>query len=111
MKFKDASFTAVLEGTRLVFSGKIEKSDYSSFSLFLKQVDAAVKEKELLVDIRRLDFINSGGIRSLAVFFLGSGKDFRIIIDPEKSWQKAGILSLVSLKDEGKVKVEEEEKA
>ncbi len=107
MEYKDETFSISLNGTKLAFQGKIEKSNYEDLSSFLKKVDDSVKETEMQVDLRQLDFLNSSGIRSLAVFFLESKKNIRIIIDPGKTWQKVGITPLESLREAGKVKVTE----
>ncbi len=107
MEYKDEAFTITFEGTKISFKGKIEKSNYEDLSAFLKKVDNNVNDTEIQVDLRQLDFLNSSGIRSLAVFFLESKKNIRIIIDPGKTWQKVGITPLESLREAGKVKVSE----
>jgi hypothetical protein len=107
MEFKADSFTLKLEGAKISFQGKIERSDYEELSNFLKKVDSSIEDDEINVDLRALEFLNSSGIRILAGFIHESKKNIRIIIDPDKTWQKVGIKPFESLKEAGRIKVTE----
>ena len=106
MEYIEENCKIILNNNTLVFTGKIEASDYANFTQFLKEVDQAVKEDTLIYDFRALNFLNSSGIKAIAVHFLNSQKKYRIIIKTGLTWQKVGIIPLRFIRPEGCVEID-----
>lgn len=104
MNFQDGDFTATLDGATLKLMGKIEKSDYTDFDFFLKDIDSSISTSKLILDIKELNFLNSSGIRSLAVFFMSTSKEIEIHIN-DLTWQRVGIVPLEKIKPDNSIKV------
>jgi len=106
MEYKEDNCRVALENDVLVFSGKIEASNYSKFSDFLVKVDTQTVIDTVVYDLRQLHFLNSSGIKAIAVHLLKSSKKYRIIINPDLIWQKVGIFPLRLIKPTGFVSIE-----
>lgn len=104
MNYNDGDFEARLDGSTLKLKGKIEKSDYTDLTFFLKEVNDTLSDQTLILDIKELDFLNSSGIRTLAVFFMGSDKKIEIHIN-DLTWQRVGIVPLEKIKPNNSIKV------
>jgi hypothetical protein len=90
---------------RFVFKGKVERSDYSDLSRFLKEAEKGVGASSVEFDFRGLEYLNSSGIRAVAVFFLESVKKVTIRINPEVTWQRVGLTPLASIRPNGAIDV------
>lgn len=101
MTYSDTGFEITLTNNTLVFSGKLERSDYTEIDDFLRKVDQAITESSCSIDLTKMIFLNSSGIRSLATFILGSPKSFEIQINKESTWQTESIPVLQHLKSKG----------
>jgi hypothetical protein len=101
MNYSEPGFEITLTNNTLIFSGKLEKSDYTDIDKFLREVDQALKDALCIIDLANLSFLNSSGIRSLATFMLGSPKKFEIQINNTITWQTESIPTLTFLKPEG----------
>jgi hypothetical protein len=106
MEFKDAKFNLSVKGGQFVFTGSIERSDYTELGKFLVEAEKSVTTNELLFDFRPLEYLNSSGIRAIAVFFLESRKKVRLKINPDMTWQKVGLTPLSTLKTAGGITIE-----
>jgi len=106
MEMKDGTFALTVTGNRFLFQGKIERADYSELARFLGEAEKSVAGGELEIDFRPLEYLNSSGIRAIAVFFLESANKVRIKINPEITWQRVGLTPLGSMKGDGKIIVE-----
>lgn len=105
MKYSEENFNIELKDSTLIFSGKMEKSNYSDVITFLNEASTNISNEDINLDIKKLNFLNSSGIRMLATFFMKSSKTFTIYIDTSITWQKVGIVPLSRIKKEGEIKV------
>jgi hypothetical protein len=99
MNYSEPGFEITLSDKTLEFSGSLEKADYTPVDTFLKQADQAIAGDACVIDMQKLSFLNSSGIKALATFILGSPKTFEVRINPEISWQKESIPTLTFLKN------------
>ena len=106
MEYKDDSFLVVTEKDTINFSGKIEKSEYTELSDFLDKFNAEHKGTNLDINLSKLAFLNSSGIRTIALFLMKCKKRVKLIIDSTIAWQKYGIEPLVALRPQGEIVVE-----
>lgn len=100
MNYSEDFLNVNLKGNTVIFSGKIEKSDYSSLSKFLEQVDQEVSGNLIKIDLKNLEYLNSSGIRCLATFFINSKKYFEIYINTDITWQNDSISTITLVKPE-----------
>lgn len=105
MKFKNENFNIELKDNTLFFLGSMELENYSEVKNFLSKVDSSLNVNELSIDISKLSFLNSSGIRTLAIFLMGSTKIFKICINPNKTWQRAGIPPLIHIRKKGEISI------
>lgn len=98
MNYSEPGIEISLTANTLTFSGTLEKSDYADVDTFLRQVDQNVSEHTCVIELKKLSFLNSSGIRSLATFMLGSPKTFKIHINNDITWQRESIPPLACLK-------------
>ncbi len=98
MNHSETGFDIRLTGNTLSFSGNLEKSDYSKIDAFLKKVDQTLNADTCKINLKKLAFLNSSGIRSIATFILGSSKRFEIQINNDITWQSESIPTLAYLK-------------
>ncbi len=101
MNYSEQEFRLNLSGKTLTFAGKLEKADYSEVDAFLRSVDQVLSDENCVINLEKLVFLNSSGIRSLATFILGSPKTFEIHINPNVTWQTESIPALKHLKSRG----------
>ena len=101
MKYAEPGFEIMLAGNRLSFSGKLEKSNYTEIDAFLRKIDQELSTQMCVIDLIKLSFLNSSGIRSLATFMLGSPKMFELHINKSVTWQQESIPALTYIKPEG----------
>lgn len=101
MNYSEQDFSITLERNVLTFSGKLEKSNYSDVDAFLRKVDQTLSDSTCILDLQKLAFLNSSGIRSLATFILGSPKSFELHINKSITWQTESIPALKHLKSKG----------
>ena len=57
MELREDRFTMTLDGNKISITGTMEKSDYASVTGFLEQAEAAIDGKEIMIDLKTLDFI------------------------------------------------------
>ena len=98
MTYSEGGARMTLAGNVLTFSGKLECADYGNVDEFLRNVDESLSASRCILDLTQLTFLNSSGIRSLAVFMLGSQKEFDLRINPEITWQQETLPVLTHLK-------------
>ena len=99
MNYSEPGFEiTVAEKNTLIFSGKLEKSNYADVDKFLRDVDQALQTDICIIDLIYLSFLNSSGIKSLATFMLGSPKKFEIRTNKNVTWQSQSIPALTFLK-------------
>jgi len=96
--YSETGCQITLTGNTLVFSGKLEQSNYEKVDAFLRDIDQALTTPTCVMDLTQLAFLNSSGIRSLATFMLGSPKQFELRIHPTITWQQESIPVLTYLK-------------
>lgn len=105
MKYSEDAFSIELNDSSLLFSGKMEKSNYIEVENFLMDVDKEISASEITLDIRELKFLNSSGIRMLATFFMKSPKTFKVVINPSITWQKVGIVPLTRIRGNNEIQI------
>ena len=105
MEFKDDKLLLNVNKNVFNFQGKLEKSDYSGLSKFLEQAEAKIQENIMDFDFRNLEFLNSSGIRAIAVFFLSCNKKINIYINKAVTWQRVGLIPLKSMKEDDMITV------
>lgn len=103
MEYKDESCHLKLDGNNIFFEGRIETADYSDVSKFLTEADAQIEDQVISYDLTKLTFLNSSGIKALAIHFLKSAKKYIINIDNTLTWQRVGIVPLGKIKKEGEI--------
>ena len=101
MEYKDKDFCITILEDTVVFSGKLEKRDYTEIVNFLKQGEDTIQAETVKVDLQALWFINSNGIKILAIFLTRSSKKFEVYIDEEVEWQENTLLVLNRIKPDG----------
>lgn len=106
MEYNEENCIVSLEKNIVSFKGRIETADYSRFSSFLLDVDKNVEENSIVYDLRSLTFLNSSGIKTIAVHLLKSIKKYRIKINPDLTWQKVGIIPLRLIRPKGEIIIE-----
>ncbi len=106
MVYNEDSCEIKLESNKLVFVGKMEKADYNDVGKFLREADKNITGDNVEIDLQKLEFLNSSGIRTLAVFFLECTKKIKIKIDKELTWQRVGIVPLSKIKPNDSIVVE-----
>ena len=95
-----------VSGNKFIFKGKIERSDYTELSKFLSDSEKSLEGQNVEFDFRALEYLNSSGIRAVAVFFLESSKKVTMKINPELTWQKVGLTPLAAIKPSGMITVQ-----
>ncbi len=103
MKFVSETFDINLKNNFLIFSGNMELLDYKEVDEFLKKIENNTESKEITIDLKNLFFLNSSGIRTLAVFVLNSEKVINFLVKETSTWQKAGITPIVQMKKSGQI--------
>lgn len=98
MTYSEGGARITLTGNVLAFSGKLELADYDNVDEFLRNIDVSVSASVCILDLTFLTFLNSSGIRSLAVFMLGSQKEFELRVNPAITWQQETLPVLTHLK-------------
>ncbi len=101
MNYSESGFEITLNNNTLSFSGTLEKMEYAEVDAFLRGVDQMLTETTCVVDLTKLSFLNSSGIRALATFLLGSPKHFELRVNNTITWQKESIPALTCLKPDG----------
>lgn len=101
MKYSEPGFELTLTENVLAFSGKLEKSDYTDIDKFLRSVDQSLRTTTCVIELTKLSFLNSSGIKCLATFMLGSPKQFEIRVNNNVTWQTESIPALAMLKPNG----------
>lgn len=105
MELKEEGYSLTLVSNTIKIVGKIEKNEYAGISDFLAKADADVSGDSLTIDLFDLKFLNSSGIRTLAVFFLGTKKKVSIKMNEELTWQRVGIKPLANIKPNGMIAI------
>lgn len=108
MIYKKDKLTVEVLDTIYKFSGQIEASDYKDLEKFLKDNEAGIASDTITFDIIDLTYLNSSGIRVLAVFFLKSSKKIIVKMNPESTWQRISILPLAKMRKDGEITIVQE---
>ncbi len=103
MKYIDENCEIKFENNKLMFIGKMEKSDYEDVGKFLHEINNIIITDSIEIDLQHLNFLNSSGIRILAVFVLECSKKIRIKIDKKLTWQRVGIVPLSRIKPDNSI--------
>lgn len=98
LHYSETMFAITLNGNTLTFSGKLEKFDYSDIDTFLKTVAQALPSETCIIDLTRLTYLNSSGLKTLATFLLRSPEKFEIQINSRVTWQTENIPPLTHLR-------------
>jgi hypothetical protein len=101
MEYKEDQFCITVSENTIIFSGELERIDYSDISNFLKRAEAAISHETVCIDITGLQHLNSTGVRMLAVFLMGSAQKIEIHMNPAITWQHNTIPALCSVKPGG----------
>jgi hypothetical protein len=101
MEYREEKFVLNVKDNQFNFQGKIEKTDYSALGKFLVEAEKQINTDELCFDFRPLEYLNSSGVRAIAVFFLGTQKKVCIHINEGLTWQRIGLTPLGNMKSEG----------
>ena len=105
MEYRDEFFILKVDENQYLFEGKIEKNDYKELMDFLGKSIKKVTGDEIIMDFRSLEYLNSSGIRAVAVFLMDAGKKAQLIINPEITWQRVGISPLAAIRKKDEIKV------
>lgn len=97
MELLGDGFSITSNDNTLFFNGNIELQDYTEISQFLEGFSRQLGENIIRIDLTNLDFFNSGGIRTLAIFFMSVFQKIEVLIK-DVTWQKIGITPLGKLK-------------
>lgn len=87
------------------FSGKLERSNYSELSEFLSNADMQTSRDSMVLDLIKLDFLNSSGIRAIAVYLMETSKKIKLRLN-DLTWQRVGIVPLTKIRPENFITVE-----
>lgn len=98
MQYSESGFELTVTDNVLAFSGKLEKSDYTVIDDFLRRAAQTLRSETCVIELTRLTFLNSSGIKCLATFMLGSPKQFEIRVNKNVTWQAESIPALAMLK-------------
>ena len=98
MEYVEVNFRIQLSDNTLIFSGALEKTVYTEVADFLRQAEERVASDDIILDFRSLEFLNSTGIRMLAVFLTGSAKNFYLLRNTTISWQKNALAAIRQIK-------------
>ena len=105
MKLDGDNYLVKLNKNKIIFSGKFEEPDYNRMLEFLIECDNLIGDKEVIIDIKSLAYLNSIGIRLFALYILKTLKKIKIEIESSIAWHNIGITPLVKLKPNGMVEV------
>ena len=98
------------DGIIIKFIGDIDMEDPSIIldPMFAKLHDGSVQAgiKIVSADFTELNFLNSSGIKTIAVHLLKSLKKYKILINSELTWQKVGIIPLRLIRPKGEIVIE-----
>ncbi len=98
MKYEETEIIIELEGNTLVFTGRMEKSIYDEVQEFLSNAEKTVQDDEMIIDLRKLAYLNSSGLRLFASLFIESKKKFQLFLSKEYAWQEVGIVPLTRIR-------------
>lgn len=96
MDYVDSSgdFTVEVEGSIIKFNGNIQLENYDDLMYFLQKVDKEIQHKDVTYDLRKLQYLNSSGIRMLINILQESNKKINFEIDKDITWQRICLLTL-----------------
>lgn len=100
MNIKGNSYIIELKNNIIRFSGKLDKSDYSDVSDFLKKAEEQIPGDEITIDLKDLIHLNSSGIRTIVIFITKNPKKIVIHANKELTWQRIGIIPLSKIRKE-----------
>ncbi len=103
MELKESDYSIVSNGSTITLEGKLELPDYKHIIEFLDKIDSEIGEDKISFNIRNLQFLDSRGIRALAIFFKKCVKKVEIAINPDITWQKVGVTPLCSIRPAGDI--------
>lgn len=106
MNFGEDAYSIEVIDNKIVFTGELEKSDYTEINNFLRKAESSIEDENITIDIKELEFLNSSGIRAIGSFLMKSKKKFTICLDQEISWQRIGIMPLKALRAPGEIEIE-----
>lgn len=106
MEYTEDNCVVTLNDNIVIFTGRIETNDYSHFSEYLISIDKNIDNENIIYDLRPLTFLNSSGIKAIAVHLLKSSKKYKIRINADLTWQKVGIIPLRLIKPKGEIVIE-----
>jgi hypothetical protein len=98
MEYREANFHIHASNNTITFSGALEKTVYTDVVDFLNEVEKQIADDSIILDLHSLEFLNSTGIRMLAVFLTGSTKNFQLIYNKAFSWQKNALSAMQQIK-------------
>ncbi len=97
-EYSEKKFTINISEDTIIFSGKLELSDYTELTDFLEQGERSLNAETIKIDIRELVFLNSSGLRMLASFLTGSPNKLEIYINTSVKWQDISVKTLSYLR-------------
>lgn len=101
MEYRGEGFLITISDTAIMLSGKIETNVYTEILDFLKHGEQTLQAEPVILDVRQLTYLNSAGIKMLAVFMTGSPKTFEVHVDTHINWQQHIMLTLRYIKPDG----------
>lgn len=105
--YQTDTFRIYIDDDNIVqFSGTIElgETGYTELQDTMKEIVKEITTNPLVLNLKKLEYLNSKGIRFLIEFLTKYKTNIKILIDKEASWQKTSIAFLAKLAP-GKIEI------